>query len=62
MSIANIRSIKIPRDGSLAKEWTDIKMPDLTKNVPNKLRENVKIDKSIVQLLNMPFSPDAMTE
>jgi hypothetical protein len=54
--------MKIPRVGSLAKEWTEIKMPDLTRNVPNRLSENVNIDKRIVQLLNMPFSPVAITE
>jgi hypothetical protein len=37
-------------------------MPDLTRNVPNRLSENVNIDKRIVQLLNIPFSPVAITE
>ena len=58
----SISKIKIPRVGSLAKECTEIKMPDLTRNVPNKLSENVNIDKRIVQLLNIPFSPVAITE
>ena len=31
--------MKMPRDGSVAKAWTDVKAPDRTKKVPNKLKE-----------------------
>ena len=45
------KNIKIntPRSGSLAKVCTEFNIPDLTKNVPLILNENVAIDKIKVQ-------------
>ena len=48
-TMAKNRRINKPLPGSEAKVWTEFKMPDLTKNVPTKLKENVKIERSIVQ-------------
>ena len=41
--------------GSVAKAWTDVKTPDLTKKVPNKLNENPPIARSTVHCLNAPL-------
>ena len=38
-----------PLDGSFAKVCIELRIPDLTKNVPLILKENVAIDKIIVQ-------------
>tara|TARA_B110000908_G_scaffold135919_1_gene160930 strand:+ start:3993 stop:4280 length:288 start_codon:yes stop_codon:yes gene_type:complete len=46
--------IKIPLVGSVAKAWTDVRTPDRTKKVPNKLREKAIIASSNVQLVNAP--------
>ena len=45
------RKIKInnPLSGSFAKVCTELRIPDLTKNVPLILRANVDIDKIITQ-------------
>ena len=44
----------MPLSGSLAKAWTDVKTPERTKNVPNKLSEKAKIASKTVQLRNTP--------
>ena len=41
--------IKIPRVGSDAKEWTDVRIPERTRNVPNKLNEKLIMASSTVQ-------------
>ena len=38
-----------PRAGSLAKECTELRMPERTRNVPDRLSENVPIASSTVQ-------------
>ena len=45
------RKIKIntPLSGSLAKVWTEFKIPERTRNVPHILKVNVEIDKIITQ-------------
>ena len=48
-TIARNNRINKPLPGSEAKVCTEFKIPDLTKNVPIKLSENVKIESSIVQ-------------
>ena len=37
----------IPRDGSLANECTEFKIPDLTRKVPVTLRTKVSIQRSV---------------
>ena len=44
----NIR-IYNPLEGSLAKVWTELRIPDLTKNVPVTLKVNVDKHKIITQ-------------
>ena len=39
--------INKPLSGSLAKVWTEFKIPDLTKNVPHILNVNVAIERII---------------
>ena len=51
-----------PLAGSLANEWTDINIPDLTRKVPNKLNENAIIDSKIVQFLNIDFFSQVINE
>ena len=60
--IAKNNKIKAPLAGSLAKECTDVKIPDLTKKVPSKLNENEMIDSKIVQFLNMDFCSHVISE
>ena len=60
--IAKNNNIKAPLAGSLAKECTDVKIPDLTKKVPSKLNENAMIDSKIVQFLNMDFCSHVISE
>ena len=43
-----ISKMNKPLDASEAKEWTLVKIPDLTKNVPKILREKQSIDQAIV--------------
>ena len=54
--ITTTRKIKIktPRPGSVAKACTDVKTPERTKNVPNKLNEKAKIASNTVHALNVP--------
>ncbi len=47
--------MKIPLAGSLANVCTEFRIPDLTRKVPIKLRENVRIDKRIVHDCNIFF-------
>src|ERR1700761_5530019 len=46
--------MKIPLVGSAANECTDTRTPERTRNVPNRLKENARMDRSSVQLLNNP--------
>ena len=49
--------INIPLFGSFANVWTELSMPDLTKNVPDMLNINVSIENITVQeLSNNVFS------
>ena len=52
----------MPRAGSFANEWTDIKIPDLTKKVPSTLKENARIARIIVQFLNIDFCSQVIRE
>jgi len=45
--------IKSPLSGSLAKVWTEFKIPDLTRKVPHILSVNVVIDKIIIHEVRM---------
>ena len=60
--IAKNNKINAPLAGSFANECTEVKMPDLTRNVPSKLRENAMIDNKIVQFLNMDFCSHVIKE
>ena len=46
--------MKMPGEGSAAKECTDTSTPERTRKVPSRLRENARIASSSVQLLNRP--------
>ena len=52
----------MPRAGSFVNEWTDIKIPDLTKKVPSTLKENASIARIIVQFLNIDFCSQVIRE
>ena len=54
MKIVSKARIKMPREGSEAKECTDTSTPERTRNVPSRLSENAKMASSKVQLLNKP--------
>ena len=62
--MANVKNIKInkPRSGSLAKACTDTRTPDLTRKVPSKLSENVKIANNRLQLINIPLFSETIKE
>ncbi len=45
--------IKMPRAGSLAKECTEFKMPERTRNVPDSDSENVPMASSTVQIFRL---------
>ena len=45
-----INKIKRPLEASDAKECTLVKIPDLTKNVPNTLKEKQSIDRKTIHL------------
>ena len=47
--------INIPLPGSFANVWIELRMPDLTKNVPDILNVNVAIDKIITQEVSNNF-------
>ena len=44
--------MKRPRDGSLAKECTEVSTPDRTRNVPSSESEKVRIARKMVQILS----------
>src|SRR5215472_15207198 len=46
--------MKMPRVGSAAKECTDTRTPERTRNVPSRLSEKARIASSNVQLLKSP--------
>ena len=50
--IKKIKRIKRPLEASEAKEWTLVKIPDLTKNVPSMLKEKQSIDRKINEVAN----------
>ena len=41
-----------PRDGSLAKAWTEVSTPERTRNVPSSESEKVRIARSTVQIFS----------
>ncbi len=47
-----IPSKKRPLSGSNAKAWTEVNIPERTKNVPSKLAAKAKIDNKSDQLIN----------
>ena len=49
ITIASSPRMNTPRVGSLAKEWTELRMPDRTRNVPDKDSANVPIASNTVQ-------------
>ncbi len=51
-----------PRVGSLAKECTEFRMPDRTRNVPDRLSENVPIASSTVQTFSASRFSTTMAE
>ena len=62
--IINVKNNRIykPLSGSFAKAWTETKIPDLTRNVPSKLNENVNIDRRILQLMKIPLFSETIKE
>ena len=44
--------MKRPRDGSLAKECTEVSTPERTRNVPSSESEKVRIARKMVQILS----------
>ena len=50
-----------PRSGSLAKVWTEFKIPDLTKKVPHILNVKVAIDNIITQDVNIDLFSNEKT-
>ena len=62
--IINVKNINIynPLSGSFANACTETNIPDLTRKVPSKLNEKVNIDKSILQLINIPLFSDTINE
>ena len=48
-----IPSINNPLSGSKANAWTEVRIPERTKKVPNKLAANAKIDSNSDQFINM---------
>ena len=53
-TITRNHKMKIPLSGSLAKEWTDVRIPERTKKAPSKLKEKLNIASRRVQLLKTP--------
>ena len=47
--------INIPLSGSFANVWTELSMPDLTKNVPDMLNINVAIERIITHEVKIDF-------
>ena len=60
--IARNKRINAPLAGSLANECTEVRIPDLTKNVPSRLSEKAMIDNNIVQFLNIDFCSHVIRE
>ena len=54
--------IKYPRSGSVAKACTDVRMPDRTIKVPNRLREKVKIASKMVHDFKVSRRSTTMAE
>ena len=44
--------MKTPRVGSEAKEWTDVRTPERTRNVPSSEKEKVRMASSSVQIFS----------
>ena len=60
--MAKKTKIKSPLDGSEANVCTEFNMPDLTRNVPIKLKENVSIDKRITHDCKIFFFSRMITQ
>tara|TARA_Y100001970_G_C13550646_1_gene516679 strand:- start:2 stop:304 length:303 start_codon:yes stop_codon:yes gene_type:complete len=58
VTIKKISKMNMPLEASLAKECTLVKMPDLTKNVPNTLNEKHNMDRNIIHffIICSPFA------
>ena len=44
--------MKMPRDGSVAKAWTEVSTPERTRKVPSSDSEKVMIARSTVQIFS----------
>ena len=58
------KKIKInnPLSGSFAKVWTELRIPDLTKNVPHILNVNVEMDNMMTQEVKTIFFSKTRTQ
>ena len=52
---AKMPSIKRPLSGSSANAWTEVKIPERTRNVPRRLVANANIDNKTDHFPNKPF-------
>ncbi len=52
MTIASSARMNTPRVGSVANAWTELRMPERTRNVPERLSENVPIASSTVHVFS----------
>ena len=53
MKAARIRSRNIPRSGSLAKECTEVRIPERTTKAPTRLNEKARMASRIVQAFSV---------
>ena len=60
--IVKNNNIYRPLSGSFANACTETKIPDLTKNVPSRLKENVSMDNKMLQLINIPLFSETIKE
>ena len=52
MKIVSMQRMKMPRLGSVAKAWTEVRTPDRTRNVPSSDSEKVRMARSSVQIFS----------
>ena len=44
--------MKMPREGSVAKAWTEVRTPERTRKVPSRLKEKARMASRTVQIFN----------
>src|SRR4249920_3122320 len=62
VNVLTMTRIKTPRAGSDAKEWTEVRTPERTRNVPKRLKLKVRIARRMVHAFRLSRFSITMAE